>query len=98
MRVSPFLYICSRWIKEYLEPTQRRLMRNPNEQEFNEGKVLIYTGEEEHYDNSAFVPVEVKAGRIVEYSDIVYLANNILFSGDAILLHAQVVHKSEQSM
>ncbi|CAF1177580.1 unnamed protein product [Didymodactylos carnosus] len=48
-----------------LKPTQRRYIRNPNQQEFNEGKVLIFT-EEEQYDDSAFVPVEIKAGRIVE--------------------------------
>jgi hypothetical protein len=47
------------------------MIRNPNEQEFNEGKVLIYTGEEEQYDSSAFVPVEVKAGRIIKYYSIV---------------------------
>ncbi|CAF1254833.1 unnamed protein product [Rotaria sordida] len=45
-----------------LKPTQRRFIRNPSQQEFNEGKVLIYTEEEEQYDNSAFVPVEIKAG------------------------------------
>ncbi|CAF2984564.1 unnamed protein product [Rotaria sp. Silwood2] len=41
--------------------TKRRCIRNPNEQEFNDGKVLIFQGEEE-YDDSAFIPVEVKAG------------------------------------
>jgi len=45
-----------------LKTTQRRCIRNPNEQEFNEGKMLIFTGEEDQYDNSAFVPVEIKAG------------------------------------
>jgi hypothetical protein len=68
--------ICSRQIIQHLEPTQRRFIRNPNEQEFNEGKVLIYT-EEEEYDNSAFVSAEIKAGRIVAYYYIVYLAHKI---------------------
>ncbi|CAF4760564.1 unnamed protein product [Rotaria sp. Silwood1] len=45
----------------HAKPSQRRLIRNPNEQEFNEGKALIFIGEEEQYDNNAFVPVEVKA-------------------------------------
>jgi len=49
------------------KPTKRRLIRNPNEQEFNEGKVLIFTGEEDQYDDSAFVPVEVKAGDAVVF-------------------------------
>ncbi|CAF3620695.1 unnamed protein product [Rotaria sp. Silwood1] len=81
----------------HAKPSQRRLIRNPNEQEFNEGKALIFIGEEEQYDNNAFVPVEVKAGRIIEYCYIVYFANKNLFSGDAILIHSQVVHKSEQN-
>ncbi len=64
--VGFFTYVCSWQIREHLEPTQRRYIRNPNKQEFDEGKVLIYTGEEEQYDQNAFVPLEVKAGRIVE--------------------------------
>ncbi len=59
--------------------------------------MLIYT-EEEEYDNSAFVSAEIKAGRIVAYYYIVYLAHKIWFSGDAVLIHGHVVHKSEQSM
>jgi hypothetical protein len=41
--------------------------------------VLIFTGEEEQYDDNAFVPAEVKAGRIVGYYYIVYLAHKISF-------------------
>jgi ectoine hydroxylase-related dioxygenase (phytanoyl-CoA dioxygenase family) len=40
---------------------------------------LIFNGNDDQYDEKAFVPVEIKAG-------------------DAILIHGQVVHKSEQSM
>jgi hypothetical protein len=39
--------------------------------------VLIFTGEEEKYDDNAFVPAEVKAGRVVGYYYIVYLAHKI---------------------
>ncbi len=60
-------------------PIKRRYIRNPNQQEFNEGKILIFNGNDDQYDEKAFVPVEIKAG-------------------DAILIHGQVVHKSEQSM
>jgi hypothetical protein len=43
-------------------------MRNPNEQEFNEGgKKFIYSGEQEQFDESALIPVPVKAGKIIEY-------------------------------
>lgn len=59
-------------------PIQRRYIRNPNQEEFNAGKMLIYEGEPETYDDNAFVPVEIKAG-------------------DAIVIHGQVVHKSEQN-
>jgi hypothetical protein len=58
------LCICSRWIKQHIVPTQRRFIRNSNKQEFDEGKLLIFTGEEEQYDESAFIAVEVKAGKI----------------------------------
>ena len=45
-----------------IEPIQRRYIRNSNEQEFNDGKMLIFKGEVDQYDASAFVPVEIKAG------------------------------------
>ena len=56
--------MCTYLLHRHLEPTQRRFIRNPNEQEFNEGKMLFYTEEEEEYDNNAFVPAEIKTGRI----------------------------------
>jgi len=59
-------------------PIKRRYIRNPNQQEFNEGEMLIYEGKDDQFDEKAFVPVEIKAG-------------------DAILIHGQVVHKSEQN-
>jgi hypothetical protein len=53
-------------MRDYLETAQRRYIRNPNKQECSEGKLLITTGED-HYDNNDFVPVQVKAGQIIEY-------------------------------
>jgi len=50
-----------------------RWIRNPNEN-FKEGDELIYTGEKEQFDDKGFVPVEVKAGRIIEYYYIVYIS------------------------
>lgn len=44
------------------EPIQRRYIRNPNEEEFNDGKMLTFVGTEERYDDQSFVPVEIKAG------------------------------------
>lgn len=58
------------------KPINRRYVRNPNQDEFNAGKILIFKGDEETYNDADFVPVEVKAG-------------------DALLIHGQVVHKSE---
>lgn len=47
----------------FIEPIKRRYIRNPNQEEFEQGKMLVYTGEaEETYDDKDFVPVEVKAG------------------------------------
>ncbi|CAF3684280.1 unnamed protein product [Rotaria socialis] len=60
------------------QPIKRRYIRNPNQEEFDEGKMLVYVGETEQYDDKDFVPVEVKAG-------------------DAIVIHGQAVHKSEQN-
>lgn len=43
-------------------PIKRRYIRNPNQEEFNDGKMLIFNGTENQYDEKAFVPVEIKAG------------------------------------
>lgn len=59
-----FLYIGLQRIEwNCLETAKRRWIRNLNQQEFNEGKKFIYSGEEENFDESALVPIEVKAGR-----------------------------------
>lgn len=50
-----------------LEPNPRRYGRNPNKEEFDQGKNLIWTGTEEQFDDKALVPVEVKAGKIVKH-------------------------------
>lgn len=76
-----FVYQYSREIKQHLARSNRRRIRNPNEQEYNEGNVLIFTGQEEQHDDNAFVPAEVKAGRIVAYDYIVDLAHKIVFQG-----------------
>jgi hypothetical protein len=47
----------------YLEPINQRYIRNPNQQEFNEGKMLIFNGTNDQYDDKDFVPVEIKAGK-----------------------------------
>jgi ectoine hydroxylase-related dioxygenase (phytanoyl-CoA dioxygenase family) len=59
-----FFYTYVQHIKLYLGTAQERYIRNPNEKEFNEGKALIYVGEKEKYDKNAFVPVQVKAGKL----------------------------------
>jgi phytanoyl-CoA hydroxylase len=44
-------------------PLTRRFIRNPNKEEFDAGKYLIYDElDSTEYDESKFVPVEVKAG------------------------------------
>jgi hypothetical protein len=40
----------------------RRFIRNPNKEEFNQGKYLIYTDDLPKYDESKFVHVPIKAG------------------------------------
>ena len=71
--------IYSREIRQHLVSSNRRRIRNPNGQEYNDGNVLIFTGQEEKHDDNTFVPVEIKAGIIVGYYFIVYLAHKILF-------------------
>ncbi len=39
-----------------------RFIRNPNKEEFDAGKYLIYTNESPLYNEDDFVPVEIKAG------------------------------------
>lgn len=46
-------------------PLSRRFIRNPNKDEFNAGKYLIYVElDSTEYDETKFVPVEVKAGKL----------------------------------
>ncbi len=40
---------------------------------------MVFTGEDEQYNGSAFVPVEVKAGKTVNYYYILSLVQKILF-------------------
>ncbi|CAF1232277.1 unnamed protein product [Adineta ricciae] len=61
--------------KSNSESAKRRYIRNPDENEYKQGKLLVFKGEEQ-YDEKRFVPVEVKAG-------------------DCVLIHGEVVHKSE---
>jgi ectoine hydroxylase-related dioxygenase (phytanoyl-CoA dioxygenase family) len=44
-------------------PIKRRYIRNPNQEEFNEGKILIFNGNDDQYDEKDFIPVEIKAGK-----------------------------------
>ncbi|CAF4619719.1 unnamed protein product, partial [Didymodactylos carnosus] len=62
----------------FLEPIERRCIRNPNKKEFDTGNMLIFTGPVTQHEESEFVSCPVKAG-------------------DAVLIHGQVVHKSEQN-
>jgi hypothetical protein len=43
----------------------RRFIRNPNKEEFNAGKRLIFKGDPPTPDESEYVPVEVKAGSLL---------------------------------
>jgi hypothetical protein len=54
---------CRQDSMSFLGAIQRRYIRNPNQQEFDDGKMLIFTGDQVQYDAQSFVPVEVKAGR-----------------------------------
>jgi ectoine hydroxylase-related dioxygenase (phytanoyl-CoA dioxygenase family) len=60
------------------KPIKSRFIHNPDEKEFNEGRMFVMVGKDDSYDHAEFVPVEVKAG-------------------DCVLLHGQVVHKSEKN-
>lgn len=38
-----------------------------NKEEFNNGKKIIWTGEEEQFNENALIPVEVKAGKTTKH-------------------------------
>jgi hypothetical protein len=48
---------------DFKVPITRRYIRNPNQEEFSEGKMLMFKGDEPQVDDKAFVPVEIKAGK-----------------------------------
>ena len=80
-----------------LESNPQRLARNLNKGEFDQGKKLIKKGEAEQFDSNALIPVEVKAGN--KHSSYISREKKLhIFSGDAVLIHGNIVHKSEQSM
>ena len=43
----------------------RRFIRNPNKEEFDQGKYLIYTEDQPEINEEDFVPAQVKAGSAV---------------------------------
>ncbi len=93
-RIEDFIFEYCVFFSSSKVPIKRRYIRNPNEEEFNEGKMLIFNGNDDQYDEKAFVPVEIKAGKY-SYEKFLKLFFDL---GDAILIHGQVVHKSEQSI
>ena len=96
MKSKCFIDLCIRlFFPRKSDPIRRRYIRNPNEEEFQNGKMLIFQGEAEVYDDQDFVPVEIKAGPIDLSREICFVFDDSL--GDALLIHGQVVHKSEQS-
>jgi phytanoyl-CoA hydroxylase len=59
-RISAFL----NHMMSNLGELSRRFIRNPNKEEFDAGKYLIYSNENSKYDENEFVAVPVKAGLI----------------------------------
>ena len=47
-----------------------RFIRNPNKEEFESGKYLIYTNTARTYNTNDFVPVPVKAGKLERKKNI----------------------------
>lgn len=84
-------------MRYHLETGQRRYMRNPNAN-CKAGDEFIYTGEDEKFDDSAFVPAEIKAGKLISYYYIVCVSKKCLISGDALIFHGETVHKSDKSI
>ena len=56
---------------ELIGRLDNRFIRNPNKEEFDNGKYLVYTNSNPAYDPNDFVPVPVKAGDAIVISGLV---------------------------
>jgi hypothetical protein len=63
-----------------IAPILRRYIRNPNQQEFDDGKMLIYNGKDDQYDEKTFIPVEIKAGENLFENVSFFLLLNVRIS------------------
>jgi phytanoyl-CoA hydroxylase len=58
----------------------RRFIRNPNKEEFDQGKYLIYTSDLPQYDEEKFVHVPIKAGDAIVIDGMVVHRSSPNFS------------------
>ena len=75
----------------------RRFIRNPNKEEFDAGKFLIYDGEQPEYDESAFVKVPVKAGSAIVIDGLVVHRSGANFSPNSRHIYTFHVYESENA-
>lgn len=61
-------------------PLARRFIRNPNKEEFDQGKFLIYTSDLPQYDEEKFVHVPIKAGDAIVIDGMVVHRSSPNFS------------------
>lgn len=78
-------------------PLARRFIRNPNKEEFEAGKHLVYVGDQPTYDESAFVSVPVKAGSAILIDGLVVHRSGANFSPRSRHIYTFHVYESENA-
>lgn len=78
-------------------PLSRRFIRNPNKEEFNQGKYLIYDGESPKYDESKFVAVPIKAGSAILIDGLVVHRSGANFSPKSRHIYTFHVYESDNA-
>ena len=74
-----------------------RFIRNPNKEEFENGKHLIYTDEVPEYQEDQFVPVECKAGSAVLIHGKVIHRSGSNFSAKSRNIYTFHIYESENA-
>lgn len=74
----------------------RRFVRNPDE---NSTNLTIYTGSNPDYDHTKFIPGPVPKGSLFEnVASIVGWKSYAITLGSMVLIHGEIVHKSERNL
>jgi ectoine hydroxylase-related dioxygenase (phytanoyl-CoA dioxygenase family) len=81
-------------------PLATRFVRNPNKEEFDNGKFLVYTNgpPKYNYDNSEYVPVPVKAGDAILIDGLVVHRSSANLSPSSRHIYTFHVYEGDNSV